>query len=275
MKIFKIFSIIFVCSFSSLAYEIALTRIFSISLWYHFAFMIVSIAMLGIGASGTVLSLFPELKGPGRIHGYSLFLGVSISVSYLLSNQIPFDPIKLSWSGTQILHIGLYYIILAPPFFFAGVVVSTAFSSFSERSGLLYDADLLGAGVGSIRILALLFFTGPDRAVFIISSVVCFVSFAVRGKRLKVVGAIFLFANLLMLIFQPRFSAIRISPFKDLEVALRSPGAENLKTWGTPFARIDLLKSPAVRFAPGLNFHILIPFLNRSGSRLTLARLMP
>src|SRR4030042_6700779 len=51
----KIFFVIFLCSSSSLAYEITLTRVFSISLWYHFAFMIISIAMLGIGASGTVL----------------------------------------------------------------------------------------------------------------------------------------------------------------------------------------------------------------------------
>jgi hypothetical protein len=60
MKDREIVPVIFFCSFSSLAYEILLTRIFSISLWYHFAFMIISIAMLGIGASGTILALYPN-----------------------------------------------------------------------------------------------------------------------------------------------------------------------------------------------------------------------
>jgi hypothetical protein len=94
----KIIIIIFLCSFASLAYEIDLTRIFSISLWYHFAFMVISIAMLGIGASGTVLSLYSKLRNISHISIYCLLLGIGISLSYLISNQIPFDPVKLSWS---------------------------------------------------------------------------------------------------------------------------------------------------------------------------------
>ena len=53
----QVFLVIFLSSFSTLAYEIVLTRIFSISLWYHFAFMIVSIAMLGLGASMAMLTI--------------------------------------------------------------------------------------------------------------------------------------------------------------------------------------------------------------------------
>ena len=108
----RIFFVIFLCTSSSLAYEIALTRIFSVSLWYHFAFMIISIAMLGIGASGTVLSLYPKLRNMSNIGIYSLLLGSGISLSYLLSNQIPFDPVKLSWSKIQLLYIGIYYITI-------------------------------------------------------------------------------------------------------------------------------------------------------------------
>ncbi|MBU4320355.1 MAG: hypothetical protein KJ739_04625, partial [Nitrospinae bacterium] len=58
----SILPLIFFVSLSSLAYEITLMRIFSISLWYHFAFMVISIAMLGIAASGTLLSVYPKLK---------------------------------------------------------------------------------------------------------------------------------------------------------------------------------------------------------------------
>ena len=116
----KIFFVVFLCSFSSLAYEITLMRIFSISLWYHFAFMIISIAMLGYGASGTVLSLYPKLKEQTNIKIYSIFLSIGISLSYLISNQIPFDPVRLSWEKTQLLYIALYYVVLSAPFFLQG-----------------------------------------------------------------------------------------------------------------------------------------------------------
>jgi hypothetical protein len=162
----KIFFVIFLSSFSSLAYEITLTRIFSISLSYHFAFMIISIAMLGIGASGTVLSLFPGLKNPSHTPFESLLLAISIPASYLLSMAIPFDPVKLLWAKTQLLYIGLYYLVLSIPFFFTGLIIAKDFSSLSEKSGLFYGGDLLGAGAGSLIILFLMAITGPDQAVF-------------------------------------------------------------------------------------------------------------
>ena len=108
---------IFIVSLSSLAYELTLTRIFSISLWYHFAFMVISIAMLGIAASGTLLSVYPKLKDTRYIQSYILLFCISVPASYLLMNITPFDPGKLSWDRLQILYLGLYYIILSFPFF--------------------------------------------------------------------------------------------------------------------------------------------------------------
>jgi len=100
-----LFLAIGLCSFSSLAYEILLTRIFSISLWYHFGFMIVSVAMLGLGASGTCLSIFPKLKNRSALGPYTWLLGTALSASYLLANRIPFDPVALSWDRGQIFYM--------------------------------------------------------------------------------------------------------------------------------------------------------------------------
>jgi hypothetical protein len=261
----KIFFVIFLCSFSSLAYEITLTRIFSISLSYHFAFMIISIAMLGIGGSGTALSLFPKLKNPSRMGIESLLLGISFPFTYLLSKAIPFDPIKLLWAETQLLYIGLYYLVLFIPFFFTGLIIAKAFTLFSQKSALLYGGDLLGAGAGSIGILYLMTIIGPDQAVFIISSIVLVCPLILGGKKLK---AISLFLNLLMLsilILHPPWMNPRMSPYKELQIALRYPGAEHLKTFYSPFSRIDLFKSPAVRFAPGLSLRYLASLPDQIG----------
>ncbi len=253
----KIFFVIFLCSLSSLAYEITLMRIFSVSLWYHFAFMIISIAMLGIGASGTALSLYPKLRNLSSIGIYSLLLGIGISMSYILSNLIPFDPMRLSWEKIQLLYISLYYVTLSIPFFFTGLIIATAFSTIGDKSGIIYGADLLGAGIGSIGILSLMTITGPDKAVFILSSIVLIASFIISGRRLKVVPLVLISLIFSILLFQPAFINPRMSPYKGLQAALKYPGAKHLKMYFSPFSRIDTFKSPAVRFAPGLSLRYL------------------
>ncbi|MBI5188239.1 MAG: hypothetical protein HZA07_04105, partial [Nitrospirae bacterium] len=253
----KIFFVIFLCSLSGLAYEINLMRIFSISLWYHFAFMVISIAMLGIGASGTMLSLYTRLKKPSNIGIYGLSLGISISLSYVASNQIPFDPVKLSWDRMQLFYIGLYYLILSTPFLFAGLIIATAFSFISEKSGLLYGADLIGAGIGSVIVLYLMTIIGPDKSVFVISSIALLAAFIIGRKGLKTASLIIILLNLLLIIFHPAFINLRMSQYKGLQVVLKYPGAKHLKTYFNPFSRVDVFKSPAVRFAPGLSLRYL------------------
>ena len=244
---------VFLCSWASLAFEVALTRIFSISLWYHFAFMIISIAMLGFAASGVALALYPGLKRIERIGSYCLLLGCAIPGCYLLVNRIPFDPVRLAWDNLQMLHLGLFYLVLALPFFCVGLVVATAFSLESGRAGLLYGADLIGAGAGSLGALVLLQFLAPERAVFLISLAPIGAGLLWGGVRLRAALLVPAAAVLLLLFLSPGFASLRISPYKGLPAALRYPGARELKTYHTPFARVDTFESPAVRFAPGLS----------------------
>jgi hypothetical protein len=264
MKQSRIFIGIFLFSFSSLAFEIVLTRIFSISLWYHFAFMVISIAMLGMGASGTVLSLFPKLRNSSRIGLYGLLLGISITVSYLLSNRIPFDPVRLSWDRVQILYICIYYLLLSAPFFFFGLSVSTSLSVISEKSGLLYGSDLIGAGMGSVCILLFMDISGPEHAVILVSCIAFAGAFFLAGKRMRFIAALLILLNLFLLTM-PNMLSPRMSPYKGLQLALQYPGAEHIRTYHSPFSRIDLFRSPAARFAPGLSLKYLAPLPEQIG----------
>jgi hypothetical protein len=253
----KIIFTIFLCSCASLAYEVDLIRIFSISLWYHFAFMVISIAMLGIGASGTVMSLFSKLRNISNISTYCLLLGVGISLSYLISNQIPFDPVKLSWSKIQLIYIGCYYVILSVPFFFTGLIVAIAFSELSGTAGLFYAADLLGAGIGSAGVLYLLSVLSPEKSIFAISLLALCAAFISGGNKIKASSSIFMLLIIYLFIFQPEITNLRMSPYKGLQIAMRYPSSKHIKTYFSPFSRIDTLKSPVVRFAPGLSLNYL------------------
>lgn len=257
--------LIFLASLATLAFEVLLTRLFSITLWYHFAFMVVSIAMLGFAASGALLALYPGLKRLDRIGWYTLALAAAMPAGFLLANLVSFDPVRLAWERGEILHILLIYLCLALPFFCTGLVIATAFSVESERAGLLYGADLVGAGAGSLGVLPLLGIAPPEQAILLLSLPVAAASCLAGGRRLWWAACLLAVACLSLLIIHPGFTRPRISPYKGLEAALRHPGARQLATHHTPFARIDTFLSPAVRYAPGLSLRYLEPLPGQIG----------
>ncbi len=245
---------IFIASLSSLSFEIVLTRIFAISLWYHFAFMVISIAMLGIGASGTLLAVYPRLKERRLTPIYCAAFSLAIPAAYLAVNNIPFDPVKLSWDKVQLFYISLYYLFLSLPFFFCGLIVSTAFSILEKPPALIYGADLTGAGAGSLLTLWFLSTGGPERIVFISAAVASLSLFFIGGRKSRIAAILLIFMNASLIYFEPSFINLNISAYKPLESALKFPQAEELKTLYSPYSRVDIFRSPAVRFAPGLSF---------------------
>ncbi|HWR73603.1 MAG TPA: hypothetical protein VN604_10570, partial [Nitrospirota bacterium] len=245
-------SLILFSSLASLSFEIALMRVFSVSLWYHFAFMVISIAMLGIAGGGTALSVFPGLKKAGNTPLYCLLLAAGIPASYLLANAIPFDPSRLSWDRLQLLFVGLYYLVLCVPFFFFGLAVSTAYATAASEANAVYTADLTGAGLGALAMVWLLSLGGPEQGVFIISSLLATGILSFAKRRLRIAALILLVLNLAVLAFLPGVIQPRISQYKPLELALRFPGSRHIGTAYSPSSRLDLFTGPAARFAPGL-----------------------
>ena len=104
-----------------LAYEVLLTRLFSIVLWHHFAYMIISAAMLGYGASGTALTLLKEKIKPhfGAMYVMAAAaLAVMMPAAFWLSQQVPFNPLELLWDKTQPVKLLAVYLLMLLPFFF-------------------------------------------------------------------------------------------------------------------------------------------------------------
>jgi hypothetical protein len=261
----SILPLVFVASFASLAYELALIRILSITLWYHFAFLVVSIAMLGIGASGTLLSVVPLLKDERKVPAYVLLLAIAIPAGYLLIGLIPFDPVRLSWDWTQLFSLGLFSVVLSVPFLFFGLAVSTCFAVLPGSVGAVYAADLLGAGAGSVALSALLYAGGPEQTIFLLSMLAATAAFVRGGKAVRFFSALLLGMELFLLLTQPAFMMPVMSAYKPLPFALNYPGARIMETRCSPYARIDIFQSPAVRFAPGLSLTYLDPLPPQTG----------
>lgn len=250
---------IFLVSVATLCLEISLIRYFSIAQHYHFAFWVVSIAFLGYGASGSFLTVFKgviKLKKDQFLSLSSLLFSISIFFSFLLCNAISFDFIKLSWERNHIFTIFLYYFILSIPFLFAGMTISFAITKCSEHVNKIYFADLLGAGIGTLLTL-FVFLPKGDRGAIILISFFPLLSSLLFGKRQPFYfkGVLFLImaAGMGLLLASPSWLSFRISSFKALPLALHYPQSNLILTKWSAISRIDILDSPAVRFAPGLS----------------------
>src|SRR3989304_5710393 len=218
-------------SAAALIFEIALTRVFAVTQFYHFAFMAVSLALLGSGASGSILAISPALAQPRRWAVFASAQSLATLGAYLLSNALPFDSYSIAWDTRQMVYLALSYAALGTPFFFAGLVTGSVLSSGQDghrdallriRSHHAYAANLIGSGAGCLLALAGLSWWGGV-GVIVFAALVAMLAalgFQLTADRRSIsstattLGAIALFT---FWIFQPPdWFELRLSPYKDL-----------------------------------------------------------
>jgi len=244
---------IFLISTAALMLEIELTRVLAIALWHHFAFLVISIALFGIAASGTYLSLSQKPETLEHSLGaYSISYSLATVTSYLLSNRIPFDPYRFSWDRLQMLYLLLHYLLLSTPFFFFGLCMAASLTAKPEKAGALYSANLTGSGAGVLTALALSTKL-PGEDMILLSALlgaIAALSFSKRNRSLAMALSLSL---LLLLHAQPQALDINISPYKALRQSLTYPGSKVVLTSWNAISRVDVVESGYVRHAPGLS----------------------
>ena len=185
-----IYSGLFLITLATLMFEILLTRIFSVTMWYHFAFMAISIAMFGmtVGAIWVFLrpAKFTVEQAPRELAKGALIYAVSLVVCFLVYLRIPFVG---ATSTKGVVLLALSYVLIAVPFVFSGVTVTLALTKFPAYVGKLYAVDLVGAAVGCIAVIGVLELTDAATAMLVVGafaalSAVCF-SHAARERSLR------------------------------------------------------------------------------------------
>lgn len=163
----------FLIAFSTLLFEIALTRIFSVLSWHHFTPMIISIALLGFGVAGSFLTLRnrkdPSLLSSAFIARNAFWFGFSALFSILLITRIHFEPLAIAKDWTQLLSLFSYYVLLTIPFFFAGLCLGAIITLYSKDINRVYFSDLLGASIGSLVSTFAIHYLGVTNIVFLIA----------------------------------------------------------------------------------------------------------
>lgn len=171
-------------SMAVLTLEIVFTRIFSVLMWYHFAFMVISLAMLGSGAAGVWLYLgdrrFPRKQINQQLALLSLLFALGTIASFYLYLQIPFEFKVITRDGLTLGTVGwltLIYLVLSIPFLLGGATIALAVSRFNQLAGRVYAYDLVGAGLGCLLSILLLTRLGAASAVLFVGLLAAVASF--------------------------------------------------------------------------------------------------
>src|SRR5256886_3326011 len=150
---------VFLITLSGLILEVGLTRIYSASIWYHFAFVAISVALLGWGLGGFTVPLLKRVK-PMSMNAaalVTLLYAGAIPLCLWLLVRYPFDMDRLP----------LYFLAPLLPFFLAGMALSIIFDLHRAVAGSLYFYDLIGAALGAVLVTALLHVFGGEAALLV------------------------------------------------------------------------------------------------------------
>lgn len=243
-KTLPIFAGVFLISFSTLMLEIGMTRIFSVLFEYHYAFLAVSLSILGLGAGGIVFhvklkrSRYEDisLEVTGQCFGLAVLLMI-IFIVYV--------------KGLNIIYFTALFAFI--PFLFSGIFLSASFERLAQQSGKLYAADLTGAAIGSFLIVFTLKLGGI--AVALLSGLmaslisVFFLGSRERKRKIFLSTGLLSTALLILLILNLQFGLLGPIPFSDPSAKEMSSLVQNplyearvIDSRWSHFGRTDLVK---------------------------------
>lgn len=220
-------TILFMVSLSVLLLELTLTRLFSIILWYDYAFMVISIAFFGLGIGSLLVHILKgklnEVNLPSRVLQSTMGFAISLPIVLLVMGQlIPSNPS----------FIYVFYLSSSIPFFFAGLSVAMIYLSMPKEITRLYFIDLLGAGAAALILDPIIQVLGAE-------SVLLSISLLVLGPTL--VAALFLVRN----------SEGYIKKATDKEKSVSVPIENKLKIYG-----IMVFGSAAILLIINIDFNV-------------------
>jgi spermidine synthase len=251
-----------ILSASALGYEILLMRLFSIIQWHHFAYIIIALALLGYGISGSLLSTVqPTIARHYKwIFPLALMLfALSALGSYLVAQSLSFNSEELFWDYRQILNLAIMCLLLALPFVFTASAICMTFMVYSgNQVSNIYAVDLIGAGIGALGIVLIMYLLMPQQILVAITLAgMAAVAIAIWELDLSYKSRLYIPLMLIVVLLLNAESQITLnfSPYKGLTQTLQIKGTRVLDQYASPLGYLSVVASDEVplRHAPGLS----------------------
>lgn len=248
---------VFLLSAAAMADEIVLIRLLSVRFWPHFVSLIVSQAMLGLGASGVAIHALREriAAAPREILAWlALASGPSFDLAFRASQAVPFDPFLLVWDPAAWPSFALFFLLLAVPFFLCGAAIAVPLSFPLGRPGTVYAAAFAGSAAGAVAALPA-FRLLPTESLLCLPlglglAAAAFLALEGSGLR-RALRAAALAGGALPFLLSP--APLGLSEYKDLAVARRLPEAREIAVRHGPSGDFRALAAPGIHSAPGLS----------------------
>src|SRR5688572_27489654 len=246
-------------SISLIAYQVAIIQLLSYVQWYHYANMVISVALLGFGAAGTFVSMLrkwllerSEVLLPVLmiVSGLTMVAGVWLS----RSGFAHFDSYLLFVERKQWLALFINYLFFFLPFFFGALALGIIFVKYVGEIGKFYFSNLIGSAIGAVLAagLAWVFLPGVLPVVMAIIAIASGLIVLPQKKRLYII--ILAFSSLVFTIYrilQP--VDLAISEYKSISRTLNLPASQiNIEKSG-PYGFVQVVSADALRYAPGLS----------------------
>ncbi len=250
----RVYAGVFMVALVTLLYEILLTRIFSVTLYYHFAFMAISIAMFGMTVGGIVVYLHPAYSRPDQAipqMGRSAFLfSVWIIIGILTHLFVPFH-VGMSLAGLA--STAVTFASLSAAFVYSGICLCLALTRFPRQVSRIYAADLAGAACGCVFLIAVFKVTDGLSAVLVAALLAALASlvFASPGQQERFSRTAILFSTVLAaLLIADTVMARRGAPLLDLIWVKGKIEAPPIYEKWNSFSRITVFGDPDLPVSP-------------------------
>jgi spermidine synthase len=254
---------VFIISLTILSYEIILTRIFSITQWHNLSSLIISMAMLGFGASGSLILMLKK-KIDKNLNSVSLILlfvyPVSIIFCFIISSKIPFNPFEIAINNEQIFYFIAYFFLAGLPFLFGASIIGIMLLKFETSK--IYFSNLIGAGTGAFLIIFGLHYFHPFDILIIIVllSFSATVIFSANFNKIYSCSVILLslFFTAFFYFSFDLFELKNISEYKSLSRTLTLPNSKIIEEKFSPLGLVQVVQADGLRSTPGLS--LLSPY---------------
>jgi spermidine synthase len=249
---------LFLITLVTLMMEITLTRVFDVILTPNMAYMVITLAMFSFGLSGVYVALKPTLlcrDARSFLSLLALLLGLFSLAILPVINWLPFNYFKIA--ETPLLQffsfLGMYLALVAP-FFLAGLIISTIFSTYAKEIQTLYFWDLTGAAVGCIIFVPFMPIIGPGGLLFCSAALALLASAVFSSQR---IWSITVMVVGIVVISIPFYRSPDYFDFRDHLNKLASRLGQSEFTRWDPISKIDVTETT----------HDYYDVQNRSSSR--------
>src|SRR2546423_511038 len=238
---------ILLVSLAGLLLEVGYTRIVSYKLWYYYTYLVIGLALLGIGSGGVLVAISSRLRqwSTERIIAVSCVWGaISIAVGYLVIATLHVDTVAI-WdygsgsSFSNLFRLATICFVIFATFIAFGVIVSVLLGRAGDGVGRMYFSDLVGAALGCLLAIPLITRLGPPRVIMFAALIFAVVGLAYSTPRSLLFGL----ASVSAIVLLVTVAAKDVLPDVHTEDRKQHAPVAEFRGWG-PVFRVDVVKPP-------------------------------